>query len=157
MCVVVNVKMDAVVLIVPKTISRRICPPMQTADFQYLFCILFFNFMDYHNLLYGQPASLIPKSLIKSQTCSNLVKHLEKCINTTSAKYTWEGVPFEGTNENSSQPAMLDLFSMHRNLCGQFSPPLLPPPLQKHPTLPCHSLFQPIGYSLKEQVAGATR
>lgn len=43
--------------------------------------------------------------LVKAQTCLNLVKHLEKCVSTALQQQTGEGVPFEGTNENSSQPA----------------------------------------------------
>lgn len=59
--------------------------------------------MDYY--LLGTPALFDIKSLVKVQTCTNVVKHLEKRVSTASEQQTGEGVLFEGTNENSSQPA----------------------------------------------------
>lgn len=59
---------------------------------------------------------------------------------------TEEGVPFEGTKEILLSQLVLDLFSMHRNLCGQFSPPQppqppLPPNQARQPPSSCHSVF----------------
>lgn len=82
---------------------------------------------------------------------------LEKYV--SKASEDGEGVLFEGTNEILLSQLVLDLFSMHRNLSGQFSPPHhSPSPVQAPPPLVILPPRQPISLSLiKEQVSGATR